>query len=45
MVLLGLLVILVAVFFHGPIVTERVELNTFAPVEFIHLADWIMAGF
>jgi heterodisulfide reductase subunit C len=45
MVVLGLLVILTAVFFHAPIVTDRVELNTFAPVEFIHTADWIMAGF
>ena len=45
MVVLGLLVVLTAVFFHGPIVTDRVELNTFAPVEFIHLADWGMAGF
>ncbi|MFN2144476.1 MAG: 4Fe-4S dicluster domain-containing protein [Anaerolineales bacterium] len=45
MIALGLLVILAGVFFHGPIVTDRVELNTFAPVEFIHLADWAMAGF
>jgi quinone-modifying oxidoreductase subunit QmoC len=29
--------------FHGPVVTERVELNTFAPVDLIHLGDWIMA--
>ncbi len=38
------LVILGFVFFHGPIVTEQVELNTFAPVAMIHLLDWIMAG-
>jgi hypothetical protein len=44
MILLGLLVVITAVLFHGPIVTDRVELNTFAPVEFIHIADWVMAG-
>ncbi|MEJ2512817.1 MAG: 4Fe-4S dicluster domain-containing protein [Anaerolineales bacterium] len=44
MILLGLLVVISAVLFHGPIVTDRVELNTFAPVEFIHIADWVMAG-
>jgi hypothetical protein len=37
-------VVLLAVFLHGPIVTEQVELNTFAPVHIIHTADWIMAG-
>ncbi len=31
-------------FFHGPIVTDRVELNTFAPVEWVHIGDLIMAG-
>jgi hypothetical protein len=31
-------------FLHGPIVTERVELNTFAPVVWVELGDWIMAG-
>jgi ferredoxin len=30
--------------FHGPVVTDRVELNTFAPVDVIHIGDWIMAG-
>ena len=44
MVLLGLLVVLLFFFFHGPIVTDRVALNTFAPVHVIHYADWIMAG-
>ena len=39
------LVILAFVFFHGPIVTEQVELNTFAPVHIIHIGDWVMAGF
>lgn len=30
--------------FHGPIVTDHVELNTFAPVHIVHLADLVMAG-
>lgn len=38
------LVILLALLFHGPIITERVELNTFAPVEIIHLADVILGA-
>lgn len=44
MLVMGLLVVLAFVLFHGPVVTQSVELNTFAPVERIHLADWIMAG-
>jgi ferredoxin len=43
--LVGGLVVLLAALLHGPIVTDRVELNTFAPVEFVHMCDWIMAGF
>jgi hypothetical protein len=39
----GLIILLFALF-HGPIVTEQVELNTFAPVSIIHIGDWIMAG-
>jgi quinone-modifying oxidoreductase subunit QmoC len=42
--LVGVLVVLIFIFFHGPIVTTRVELNTFAPVPLVHLLDWIMAG-
>ncbi len=42
--LVGVLIILVFALFHGPIVTEQVELNTFAPVHIIHIGDWIMAG-
>jgi quinone-modifying oxidoreductase, subunit QmoC len=42
--LVGLLVVLGFVFLHGPIVTDQVALNTFAPVETIHLLDWTMAG-
>lgn len=37
-------VVLLFVLFHGPIVTDQVELNTFAPVPVVHLLDWIMAG-
>ncbi|MCA9952741.1 MAG: 4Fe-4S dicluster domain-containing protein [Anaerolineales bacterium] len=39
------LVVLGFVLFHGPVVTDQVELNTFAPVEVIHVLDWTMAGF
>ncbi len=42
--LLGLVVVLLFVFLHGPVVTERVELNTFAPVHWIEVGDLIMAG-
>jgi quinone-modifying oxidoreductase subunit QmoC len=38
------LVILLAILLHGPMVTTEVELNTFAPVEMIHIADLILAG-
>ena len=41
----GLFVILLFLIFHGPVVTDRVELNTFAPVHWIHLGDQIMMGF
>ena len=43
-IFLGALIILAFVFFHGPIVTDQVELNTFAPVPIIHTGDLIMAG-
>ena len=42
--LLGLFIVLLFVIFHGPVVTERVELNTFAPAHIVHIGDWIMAG-
>jgi Fe-S oxidoreductase len=41
----GLFVILLFLLFHGPVVTDRVELNTFAPEHWIHLGDQIMMGF
>lgn len=44
MIVVGLLVVLLTVLLSGPMVTEQVELNTFAPVEIVHIADWIMAG-
>ncbi len=40
----AILVALAFAIYHGPIVLDRVELNTFAPVEVVHLLDWIMAG-
>ena len=42
--LVGLLVVWIITMFHGPLVTDGVELNTFAPLPIVHLADWIMAG-
>lgn len=38
------LVILLAFLLHGPMVTTEVELNTFAPVEMIHIGDLILAA-
>lgn len=43
MVVVGLLVVLLFGLFHGPVITDRVSLNTFAPSHAIHLADWVMA--
>lgn len=44
MILAAVFIVVLAMILHGPIVTSAVELNTFAPVEIIHLADWIMAA-
>jgi len=44
MTLLGVLVAVGMLLFCGPMTTNQVELNTFAPVEIVHIADWIMAG-
>lgn len=41
-ILIGLLVILGFAAFHGPIVTDKVALNTFAPVELIHVLDLVL---
>jgi ferredoxin len=43
MAALGLLVVLVFALFHGPMLTDHVSLNTFAPAHIVHLADWVMA--
>lgn len=37
-------VVVLFVAFHGPMVTDRVELNTFAPVVWVELGDWLMAA-
>lgn len=37
-----LFVISLFLVFHGPVVTNRVELNTFAPAHWVHLGDEIM---
>lgn len=44
MIVVALFVVIMAVLLHGPIVTDSVQLNTFAPVELVHTADWIMAA-
>jgi hypothetical protein len=40
----ALMVLGLAWLLHGDLVTGQVELNTFAPVEMIHVADLILAG-
>ncbi len=40
----GLVVVLLFALLHGPVVTERVELNTFAPAKWVEIGDWIMAA-
>jgi len=42
---IALFVISLFLIFHGPVITERVELNTFAPVHWVHIGDQIMIGF
>jgi Fe-S oxidoreductase len=42
---IALFVIMLFLFFHGPVVTHRVELTTFAPVHWVHLGDQVMIGF
>jgi ferredoxin len=44
LVLTGLFVTLLFVFFHGPMITDHVALNTFAPVHAIELGDIAMAS-
>lgn len=40
----GAFMALLILLFHGPLVTEQVELNTFAPPEIVHLTDLILAA-
>lgn len=40
----ALFVTLLFVFFHGPIITDRVAVNTFAPVVWIEIGDLAMAA-
>jgi Fe-S oxidoreductase len=42
---IALFVVTLFLIFHGPVVTDRVELTTFAPVHLVHLGDQIMIGF
>jgi Fe-S oxidoreductase len=41
---LSLGIILMFVLFHGPVITDRVALNTFAPVAWIEMGDLLMTG-
>jgi Fe-S oxidoreductase len=40
----ALFVILLFVFFHGPVITDRVAVNTFAPVVWVEIGDLVMAA-
>lgn len=40
--LLSAFVVIMFILFHGPIVTDQVALNTFAPVHVIEILDWTM---
>jgi hypothetical protein len=42
--MVGIFMAFLILFFHGPLVTERVELNTFAPVHMVHTFDLILFG-
>ncbi len=42
---IALFVVMLFLGFHGPVVTDRVELTTFAPVHWVHLGDQIMIAF
>lgn len=39
---IALFVMSLFIFLHGPVVTDHVELNTFAPAKWVHLGDEIM---
>ncbi len=42
--IVGLLIGLAFLLFHGPVITDRVALNTFAPAPIIEIGDLIMAA-
>jgi ferredoxin len=42
--LVGLIVVALFATLHGPIVTDRMALNTFAPVQWVEAGDLLMAG-
>jgi ferredoxin len=42
--LVGLFIVGLFALFHGPVVTDHVELNTFAPVKWVEIGDWILGG-
>ncbi|CAG0907917.1 unnamed protein product, partial [Cyprideis torosa] len=39
---IALFVAALFLFLHGPVITDRVELNTFAPAHYVHIGDQIM---
>ncbi|UCH63599.1 MAG: 4Fe-4S dicluster domain-containing protein [Fidelibacterota bacterium] len=44
LLVVGAFITLLIWLFHGPLITDHVELNTFAPPEIVHLCDLILAG-
>ncbi len=44
LLVLGAAVLALFAFFHGPVITDRVAVNTFAPVVWVELGDWLMAA-
>jgi ferredoxin len=41
----ALFIVLMFILFAGPMETDHVALNTFAPVQRIHYGDWVLAAF
>lgn len=44
-IVVGIFILIMFMLFAGPMETDRVALNTFAPVERIHYGDWVLAAF
>jgi ferredoxin len=40
----GLFVVALFYFFHGPMIADRMAINTFAPVIWVEIGDWVMAA-